>query len=195
MFRCCDRSKLALSHSECAPHSSIAALSLVGDCSGSRSAGVGTQCGLGCDWRGRRKAVRAPGSLVCFLCLVPISEQHMNALHGQSLGFLQPCCKSCCFSNQLRQLIFLVLVPELRCPICGSNPHSSGRISAPVKSSFSSVSPPRATGQPIASPPVEAQSSMPFSRSYSQLMVDTGLTRYLVFAMCTSEISLDNMES
>lgn len=49
VFRCCDRSKLALSHSECAPHSSIAALSLVGDCSGSRSAGVGTQCGLGCD--------------------------------------------------------------------------------------------------------------------------------------------------
>lgn len=38
------------------------------------------------------------------------------ALHKQSLGFLEPCCQSHWFSNQVREFIFLLLDPGTRTP-------------------------------------------------------------------------------
>ena len=44
----------------------------------------------------------------CFLHLVPGNKQAVQSHQERSLGFLQPSCKSHLFSNQLRELVFLM---------------------------------------------------------------------------------------
>ena len=75
--------------------------------------GAGAQLWLRCMLGGHRKPTRVLGS---FLHLVSGIRKHVHALHEWSLGFLLLPCQSHWFSNQLRELDFLVLDPRAGVP-------------------------------------------------------------------------------
>lgn len=85
-------------------------LHLSGGKTRARVAGSGAPCGLGCALGWLWQVSQSPRQFsVCCFCIV-------QGLHEPSLGFLQPCSEPHWFSNQLRQLIFLMSDPRAGVP-------------------------------------------------------------------------------